>query len=133
MNLMKKKLNKKGFTLAELLIVVAIIAVLVAIAIPVFGSTLTKAKAAADLANVRACYAEELVKQMTEANYGAGTPAITISKAKLDAAAANGTAVKHSTSATDGDAGVPTNNKGGYIVVGTAGSFPVDADVTIGS
>ena len=31
-----KKNNKKGFTLAELLIVVAIIAVLVAIAIPVF-------------------------------------------------------------------------------------------------
>lgn len=30
------KTNKKGFTLAELLIVVAIIAVLVAIAIPVF-------------------------------------------------------------------------------------------------
>ena len=33
-----KQTNKKGFTLAELLIVVAIIAVLVAIAIPVFIS-----------------------------------------------------------------------------------------------
>ena len=32
------KINRKGFTLAELLIVVAIIAVLVAVAIPVFGS-----------------------------------------------------------------------------------------------
>ena len=31
-----KQTNRKGFTLAELLIVVAIIAVLVAIAIPVF-------------------------------------------------------------------------------------------------
>ncbi len=53
-----KKMNKKGFTLAELLIVVAIIAVLVAIAIPVFSSQLSKAKAATDAANIRSGYAE---------------------------------------------------------------------------
>lgn len=46
-----KELNKskKGFTLAELLIVVAIIAVLVAISIPVFNSQLEKARRAVDL------------------------------------------------------------------------------------
>ena len=38
----KAKENKKGFTLAELLIVVAIIAVLVAISIPIFTSQLEK-------------------------------------------------------------------------------------------
>ena len=53
-----KKLNKKGFTLAELLIVVAIIAVLVAIAIPVFSSQLEKSREAVDAANIRAAYAE---------------------------------------------------------------------------
>lgn len=53
-----KKNNKKGFTLAELLIVVAIIAVLVAIAIPVFTNQLEKSREATDLANVRAAYAE---------------------------------------------------------------------------
>ena len=37
------KKSRKGFTLAELLIVVAIIAVLVAVAIPVFGNQLEKA------------------------------------------------------------------------------------------
>lgn len=52
------KKNTKGFTLAELLIVVAIIAVLVAISIPVFTSQLHKARVAADWANVRAYYAE---------------------------------------------------------------------------
>ena len=55
---MMKKLNKKGFTMAELLIVVAIIAVLVAIAIPIFTAQLEKSKEAVDLANVRSAYAE---------------------------------------------------------------------------
>ncbi len=55
---MRKLFNKKGFTLAELLIVVAIIAVLTAIAIPVFTAQLNKAKYATDEANARSIYAE---------------------------------------------------------------------------
>lgn len=58
------KTNKKGFTLAELLIVVAIIAVLVAIAIPVFTSQLEKARQATDAANLRALYAETSIKSL---------------------------------------------------------------------
>lgn len=50
----KEKLNKKGFTLAELLIVVAIIAVLVAVSVPVFNSKLEKSREAVDVANMRA-------------------------------------------------------------------------------
>ena len=46
--------GKKGFTLAELLVVVAIIAVLVAISIPIFTAQLNKAKEATDAANLRA-------------------------------------------------------------------------------
>ena len=60
-----KKTNKKGFTLAELLIVVAIIAVLVAIAIPVFTTQLEKSREATDLANIRSAYAS-LVTQFLE-------------------------------------------------------------------
>lgn len=58
--------NKKGFTLAELLIVVAIIAVLVAIAIPVFTSQLEKAREATDAANLRAAYAEIMADAVTK-------------------------------------------------------------------
>ncbi len=64
--MMKKLQNKKGFTLMEMLIVVAIIAVLVAIAIPVFNGALTKSKEAADVANVRATYAEWQTAMLTE-------------------------------------------------------------------
>ncbi len=45
--------SRKGFTLAELLIVAAIIAVLVAVAIPVFNAALDKAKLAVDAATER--------------------------------------------------------------------------------
>ena len=55
---MKKMIkNNKGFTLAELLIVVAIIAVLVAVSIPIFTSQLEKARESTDVANMRAAKA----------------------------------------------------------------------------
>ncbi len=60
-----KKLNKKGFTLMELLIVVAIIAVLIAIAIPVLNNQLEKSREAVDAANIRSAYAEVSVAFLT--------------------------------------------------------------------
>lgn len=50
--------RKNGFTIAELLIVVAIIGVLVTVAIPVFNGQLEKSRESTDLANVRSAYAE---------------------------------------------------------------------------
>lgn len=68
---MFKKLhkNEKGFTLAELLIVVAIIGVLVAISIPIFTAQLEKAREATDLANIRAAYAEVVADGLTDPDH----------------------------------------------------------------
>lgn len=70
------KKNNKGFTLAELLIVVAIIAVLVAIAIPVFTSQLEKSREATDIANVRSAYATVVAAYLVD---GSLPNAITVS------------------------------------------------------
>lgn len=48
-----KNMNKKGFTLAELLIVVAIIAVLTVVAVPIFTTQLEKSRENTDIANMR--------------------------------------------------------------------------------
>ena len=68
---MKRKLNK-GFTLAELLIVVAIIGVLVAISIPIFNNQLRKARMATNQANARAGYAAAVAEYIS---MGAPQPA----------------------------------------------------------
>lgn len=57
--------NRRGFTLAELLIVVAILGVLVSISIPIFSSQLERAREATDAANIRAQYAEVLSEAIT--------------------------------------------------------------------
>lgn len=68
------KQNKNGFTLMELLIVIAIIAVLIAVAIPVFASQLEKTREATDLANVRSAYAQV----STEALLGDSETTVTV-------------------------------------------------------
>lgn len=57
MKFKKSGSNQSGFTLAELLVVVAIIGILVAISIPVFTSQRKKAIIAANKANIRAARA----------------------------------------------------------------------------
>ena len=62
--------NKKGFTLAELLIVVAIIAVLVAVSVPIFNSKLEKAREATDIANLRAAKAAAAAEYLGDEGVG---------------------------------------------------------------
>ena len=61
-----RRVNKKGFTLMEMLIVVAIIAILIAVAIPVFSAQLHKARVATDWANLRSFYADIQTDYMTK-------------------------------------------------------------------
>lgn len=69
----KVREDRGGFTLAELLIVVAIVAVLIAIAVPVFSGALGKAEDAVDTANQRSVMSEALANyQLAETADQAG-------------------------------------------------------------
>ncbi len=123
MNL-KQKLSKKlkktgGFTLIEMLIVVAIIAILVAVSIPMVNSSLEKAREATDEANLRAAKTIAMVSAIEGKLNGDGVDIVTT--------ATNPGAAYHYDIATgklatgvgdeDTDKGQSKENKSSYIKV----------------
>ena len=57
-----KKLNKKGFTIVELVIVIAVIAILAAVLIPTFSSVISNANKSSAMQACTAAYTEALAK-----------------------------------------------------------------------
>ena len=110
---MKKLMNKKAFTLMEMLIVVAIIAVLVAIAIPTFTAQLEKAKESADVANIRAAYASLQVAILSD------DAALPKDESSFWSTYGGGATLNYNTGATEGSG----DNKFTYTTpTGTAGT-----------
>ena len=113
--------NKKGFTLAELLIVVAIIGVLVAISIPIFNAQLEKSREAVDLANIRAAYAELTADYLQ--NDVAKEIAVPVTQKQ--------TGWQGSTSKVAGSVAVPELTSGSYYVsINASGSVTVNSTST---
>ena len=69
---MRKLMSKKGFTLVELMIVVVILGILVAIAVPIFGAVTKNAKKKSCLSNMRVIKGNMETYAMTGSSDGAG-------------------------------------------------------------
>ena len=63
---MKKRLNKKGFTIVELVIVIAVIAILSAVMIPTFGGIIKKANESNALQSAQNAYKNALIEVMAD-------------------------------------------------------------------
>lgn len=78
---MVNKRCRKGFTLIEMLIVIAIIAILVAVIVPIITNAISKANAAADAANLRSILSVANIKLVSDdVNIAAATAAMTTFK-----------------------------------------------------
>ena len=110
------KQNKKGFTLAELLIVVAIIGVLVAISIPIFTTQLEKSREATDLSNVRSAYAQVVADYLTNSGTSSYTKTISVTakqqKAGWQTDGSNSTTTIGTSIGSQGTVTVPARTSG---------------------
>lgn len=61
-----KNTKKRGFTIVELVIVIAVIAILASVLIPTFSDIVTKAKKTAALQDARNAYTQALVEHLDE-------------------------------------------------------------------
>ena len=118
------KMNKKGFTLIEMLVVIAIIAILVAIIIPTVTSATTKAAAATNAANLRSIQAEASVDYLSGGDntdglvhYNATSKTFTVQASAPKAKAVDGMAAAETAATVELDA----NNN----IVATYGTFTI--------
>ena len=110
--------KSKGFTLAELLIVVAIIAVLVAIAIPVFTTQLEKSREATDIANVRSAYAAQMADFIAN---GSANPATVTAQQEKDGWQGPGGKIITQINGVEGTVDIPAKTDTYTITIGSDG------------
>ncbi|MDX2192620.1 MAG: prepilin-type N-terminal cleavage/methylation domain-containing protein [Gemmatimonadales bacterium] len=116
--------SRKGFTLIELLIVVVIIGILAAIAIPKFGSTKDKAKLSSTRTDVRNYMSAQEAYFSDHSQYGdlASLQAAPYNFTLSQGNTGSGTGVTGAYTVTVTNTTITTGNKGCTSQVGTGGT-----------
>lgn len=123
--------SEDGFTLMEMLIVVAIIAVLIAIAIPIFTSQLENSRESTDAANLRSAYAVASARVLTEGGtkgIAAGPVALTQAQANWQNPSLQGQKIGTLTISNDS---VPSSGNA-YVNVDTDGTVTITGSAATG-
>ena len=138
---MLKKKNK-GFTLAELLIVVAIIAILVAISLPLFSSQIAKANLQADQTHVSAAKASAVAEYLDTNSHDTITyyfdaGIAMANKNNSEGIAGYGKSTKEPYKTQTGADGIPVNEDGSkniiQVIVGNNGTVMSTRWVPVGT
>ena len=117
----KNKRNEKGFTMVELIIVVALMAIIGAVLVPAFGNMATKAKISADISTVKT------IKRLVDAYNAESTTALT---ASTDAATDIGTKLYSAGYLESSTISLQTNGKLIYTVA-TGGTAPTPSKLVL--
>ena len=112
--------NRKGFTLIELLIVVVIIGILAAIAIPKFAATKDKAKLASVKTDLRNMMTAQEAYFSDYATYGSTLSSTIFQPSTGNTYVTAGTASSYSSTVTN--ASITTNPKSCTVTVGGTGT-----------
>lgn len=138
--MLKKK--HKGFTLAELLIVVAIIAILVAISLPLFSSQIAKANLQADQTHVSAAKASAVAEYLDTNSHDTITyyfdaGIAMANKNNSEGIVGYGKSTKEPYKTQTGAIGVPVNDNGSkniiQVIVGNNGTVMSTTWVPVGT
>lgn len=135
-------MKNKGFTLAELLIVVAIIAILVAISLPLFSSQIAKANLQADQTHVSAAKASAVAEYLDSNSHDTITyyfdaGIAMANKNNSEGIAGYGKSTKEPYKNQTGADGVPVNGDGSkniiQVIVGNNGTVMFTSWVPVGT
>ena len=99
----KNKKNRKGFTIVELVIVIAVIGILATVLVPTFGNVISDAKEKAALQEAKNIYTSYVTEHVDEASFTTDADKLYVTVKNITFKCNGGNLTKHTAALTTGD------------------------------